>query len=211
MVNAAATLSVVVEPVSYMSGRAQDVLTDLVFDTPEGLLVVLLLASFCWGSFWAGKLLSRRGAKLLLDSALMLVATSAVVLAWGGVRDANAYDFFRYAVAFLLATAGGLQNGASTLLIIGRTTHVTGDITDLGLAISSGQRRRAAFLLYKLVLFATGGLLAYLGMRHVSFAAMLLVSAAVLVVGFVGLQKLTQPAAQTAAQPASAPRLERST
>ncbi|MEW6522810.1 MAG: DUF1275 family protein [Bacillota bacterium] len=185
-VNGAATVALVFERTTHMSGRVNDLLRDLVFDPPEGLLVACLVGSFVLGAFFAGMLVPRRGVTpALLGTAVLLAAAGAAT--WTGEV---ALDGSRYIVASLLALAAGLQNGATSQVAVGRTTHVTGDLTDLAIAMAAGDRGRAAFLLAKLTAFSGGGIAGFMGIRHGHLALVLLLCALTVVAGLICLQQL---------------------
>ncbi|HAI21186.1 MAG TPA: hypothetical protein DCM14_04740 [Clostridiales bacterium UBA8153] len=162
VVNGAATVGIVQERTMHMSGRLNDLVRDLAFNRPEGLLVGTLIASFVTGAIFAGFLVPRRGVpRVLMWSAGLLVAGAVVTaLAAGAVFSTQ------LAVAASLALAGGLQNGATSQVVLGRTTHITGDLTDFALAVSVGDRPRIAFLFTKLAAFASGGMAGFLGVRY---------------------------------------------
>jgi uncharacterized membrane protein YoaK (UPF0700 family) len=171
VVNGAATIGLVRERTMHMSGRLNDLLRDLAYDPPEGLLVGTLIASFVLGAILAGRLVPRRGVSwVLLRSAGLLVTGAAVT-----VLFADKVASAQLMVAAILAVAGGLQNGATSQVALGRTTHITGDLTDFALAVSVGDRGRAAFLSTKLSAFACGGMAGFLGVRHGHLALVLLV------------------------------------
>lgn len=61
--------------------------------------------------------------------------------------------------AVLLPMGMGWQNGATSQSDIGRTTHVTGDITDLGLKLAQGDWAKAAYYGTKFLSFVLGGMM----------------------------------------------------
>lgn len=173
-VNGAATVALVFERTMHMSGRGSDLLRDLIFNPPEGLLVFCLLGSFLLGAFLAGLLVPRHGATIvLLAGAALLAAAAGTVAATGASAGETAFDLNRYIVASLLALAGGLQNSATSLAGVGRTTHITGSLTDVGIAVATRNRSRAAFLSAKLVAFSAGGLAGFAGAHYGSLTGVL--------------------------------------
>jgi len=190
-VNGVTTASVVFERTTHVSGRVNDVLRDLIFDRPEGLLVLCVIASFLVGAFIAGRLVPRRGPVFTLVTVVILVLSGAG-LVWGIAvpGDKAAYLISRYLVAFVLALSSGLQNGTTSQLVLGRTTHYTGDLTDMGIAIAAAEWVRVRYLLVKMVTFTVGGLAGFLGTTrsHPSYA--LLLSAAVVILTVLGLEWL---------------------
>lgn len=171
MVNGAATVGLVRERTMHMSGRLNDLLRDLAYDPPEGLLVGTLIASFVIGAILSGRLVPRRGVPWVLWRSAGLLVAGAAVTALFADKVVSA----QLMVAAILAVAGGLQNGATSQVALGRTTHITGDLTDFALAVSTGDRSRAAFLSTKLSAFAGGGLAGFLGVHHGHLALVLLV------------------------------------
>lgn len=161
-VNGAATVALIGERTMHMSGRVNDLLRDLAFAPLQGLLVATLIACFLLGAVLAGRLVPRQGVPrvLFLSAGLLAVGAALTVVMAGAEVPAQ------FAVAAVLAAAGGIQNGATSQVALGRTTHITGDLTDMALAISVGDRPRAAYLATKLSAFACGGMAGFLGVWH---------------------------------------------
>jgi uncharacterized membrane protein YoaK (UPF0700 family) len=177
LVNSVTMSAVVFEPTTYMSGRMNDLLRDLVFDLPEGLLVACILYCFVMGGAAAAWLVSRVGSiKTFLLSAAPLALGTALVWTAGGPGNEDVYTALRYGVAALMSFATGVLNGATSQNKIGRTTHVTGDLTDLGVAIARADWWRATYLFFKQVGFALGGLIGFLAVRTWAPATVLMVA-----------------------------------
>lgn len=180
-VNGVATAALVFKRTAHMSGPVNDLLRDLIFDLPNGLLTACLIVSFMVGAYCSGLLVPRRGVTTaLLASAFLLTAGAGATAAWTGRILLGAR---RYIVGFLLALSAGMQNGATSQVDIGRTTHVTGDLTDMAVAMSEGNRAWAAFLFAKLAAFAGGGLTGFMGIRYSFPVPVLLLSALMVVAG----------------------------
>lgn len=190
-INGAASAFLIFERTVHMSGRVNDLMWKLIFDQSAGLLVACVLAGFFGGAYCAGKLIPYLKERTLLGVTLLLAIAAVVVLAGGTNADPDIFGLHRYFCAFLLAMAGGLQNGTTTQLVFGRTTHVTGDLTDMALAFSSGNRQRAIYLLIKITAFSAGGMTGFISIQHLSFSFVLLLCALGTVTGFYLLQLLT--------------------
>jgi MFS family permease len=178
LVNGVTAVAIVFEPTTHLSGRVNFLLHDLAFDFPEGLLVASIVYCFVAGGAVAGWLAPRLGcARTLLVAAVPLALGTLLVWTGGASCLKDAYTEFtalHYGVAAMLAFAAGLQNGATSQNKIGRTTHVTGDLTDMGLAIAQADWRRAAFLFTKHAGFAIGGVAGFVGVNYFAPASMLL-------------------------------------
>jgi len=174
-VNGVTTVALVFERTTHISGRVNDLLRDLAFDLPEGLLVACIIYSFVAGAAAAGWLVPRVGpARTLLVTAVPLALGAALVWAGGASGAKEVYTGMRYAVAAVLSFAAGLQNSTTSQVKLGRTTHVTGDLTDMGIAIAAADWARAAFLFTKHAGFAAGGVAGFVGIRYVTPATVLL-------------------------------------
>jgi len=176
-VNGAATVALVFERTMHMSGRGNDLLRDLIFDLPEGLLVACLIGSFVLGAFLAGLLVPRRGVNFALLGCAGLLAVAAIAASAG-----ETYDLNRYVVASLLAMAGGAQNSATSQSKVGRTTHITGDLTDMAIAFSTGNRGCSIFLMSKLTAFSAGGLAGFMGVQYGNLSFVLMVCSVMIIV-----------------------------
>jgi uncharacterized membrane protein YoaK (UPF0700 family) len=156
-VNTTTTLAVFFERAAHVSGRLNDVGMNAFLDPAVVLLVLVIWIGFCFGSFLAGTLLDRIG----LTRSLLLVAGGigiAAFLVWRGiyVECGDEYVLVRYAIAFYLPVTMGYQNAVTTLLPIGRSTHWTGDSTDLGIAVAKKNYPYAIHNLTKIFGFICG-------------------------------------------------------
>lgn len=140
------------------------------------IYAVVVVASFFAGSVVSAviirqsalKLGRRYGVALVLESVLLVVAS----------RMLSNGDYMGDCLA---AMACGLQNAMATHYsgAIIRTTHVTGIITDLGIAVGLKLRgeqvepRRAGLLLVLLAGFFCGGVLGSLGYARIGFDTLL--------------------------------------
>lgn len=168
-INAVALVGVYHQAVSHMSGTTTMIGINLAAgDLPAFLRLVSVLMSFFFGALLSGfiirqstlRLGRRYGFVLSVESVLLLAATICLR------QNLHIGDY-------LAAMACGLQNGMATSFsgAIVRTTHVTGIVTDLGIAAGQLLRGQAVewrrIRLYALLL---GGFFlgAYIGAR--SFA-----------------------------------------
>ncbi len=156
-INCVTTLTIFFERASHVSGRLSDVGMNLVLFPIDALLVFLIWVGFVFGAFLAGKLLDRIG----LTPCLLLVAgilTIGALLVRGGLyaETSDDYGFGRMMIAFVIPIAMGFQNSLTSQLPIGRTTHWTGDSTDLGTALAKGNYFLAFYNTLKIMSFICG-------------------------------------------------------
>jgi uncharacterized membrane protein YoaK (UPF0700 family) len=154
----------------HMSGRVNDLIRDLVYDPPEGRLIGTLVGSFVIGAILAGRWVPRQGLPLVLLKSAFLLFAGAVVAA----LFADTLPVAQLVVGGLLALAGGIQNGATSQVSPGRTTHCTGDLTDMSLAVAAGNWVHAAFLFTKMAAFSVGGIAGFLGANYGHLTSVLL-------------------------------------
>jgi|GEM_PF-607355 len=157
-VNTVATLSILFERASHVSGRVNDIGMNLVLDPIDALLVFLIWVGFCFGGYLAGKMVDRIGyTKSLIMVALGIAIGGLLVRAGGYAVDGDDYGVGRMLFAFYMPITMGIQNGITTLTPhIGRTTHWTGDSTDLGLAFARGDSPYAIHNVLKIFGFIAG-------------------------------------------------------
>lgn len=163
-VNGIATNAIVFERVSHLSGRVNNMFRDLLIQPSRGLLVVVIIYVFILGAYLGGILLRRVGLSnsLLLPIIPLLVACALLYVLGNANTSKDLFPFHRYAVAFLMSLAMGVQNGVTSQTSMGRTTHFTGDLTDLGIALSNHNSRHAWYIFSKHLGFACGGLTGFL-------------------------------------------------
>jgi hypothetical protein len=156
-VNTTTTLTIYFERSSHISGRLNDVGMNAVLHPIDALLVFLIWITFVFGGFLAGKVLDRIG----FTWSLLVVAWGVGVgglLVWGGfyVLEEGIYTLERMIIASFLPTLMGFQNAITTMVPIGRSTHWTGDSTDIGIALAQGNRLRAIHNTIKIFGFICG-------------------------------------------------------
>lgn len=176
-INAVGFLGMHHQAISHMSGTV----TVLSNDLATGRFSLALYAAVVVLSFFSGSVLSaaiirqsalklgrRYGVALVIESLLLIVAS----------RMLSNGDYMGDCLA---AMACGLQNAMATHYsgAVIRTTHVTGIITDLGIAVGLKLRgepietRRTGLLLVLLAGFFTGGILGSLGYTRIGFDTLL--------------------------------------
>jgi len=168
--NTVTTLAILFERSSHMSGRLTDAGMNAILNPIDALLVLTIWMSFVFGSFLAGLMLDRIG----FTRSLLLVATGLGVgglLVWKGyLVTGDYYTYGRFVIAIILPLSMGFQNSLTSLLPrIGRSTHWTGNSTDIGIALARGNYSLAFHNLAKIFSFCLGcALLAFLiGIRGV--------------------------------------------
>ncbi|MBT9177420.1 MAG: hypothetical protein DDT20_01753 [Firmicutes bacterium] len=166
-INGIATNAIVFDRVSHLTGRVNNMLRDLWTNPWHGLLVVGIVYIFVLGTFLGGKMLPRLGlTRSLLVSIVPLVLVC--ILLYVSRVTATPKDLYfpvRYMMAYLLALAMGLQNSVTSQTALGRTTHFTGDLTDMGLAFADHKWRQAGYIFAKHLGFACGGFAGFLFSR----------------------------------------------
>ena len=154
-INMIASFSILFSRVSHMTGPTSDLSRFLATDMQMALFMGLVVFSFVFGAFMAAVV--ARSFKVTVNLmfstipvflSVLLLSTNPSFLAGGGSH------FF----AILLPLGMGWQNGATSQCKIGRTTHVTGDITDIGLAIAQGDWTKARYFSVKFSGHVIGGM-----------------------------------------------------
>jgi uncharacterized membrane protein YoaK (UPF0700 family) len=177
-INAVGFLGMHHQAISHMSGT----LTVLSNELAAGRFSLAVYAVAVVVSFFIGSVLS---AAIIRESALKLGRRYGVVLV---IESALLFAACRmlmtgnYAGDCLAAMACGLQNAMATHYsgAVIRTTHMTGIITDIGIAVGLRLRgvaidgRRVRLLLLLLAGFFCGGILGSLGYTHIGFATLLI-------------------------------------
>jgi uncharacterized membrane protein YoaK (UPF0700 family) len=176
-VNAVGFLGMHHQAISHMSGTV----TVLSNELATGQFSLAVYAVTVVLSFFTGSVLS---AAIIRQSALKLGRRYGVALLMESVLLVAASRLLKngdYMGDCLAAMACGLQNAMATHYsgAVIRTTHVTGIITDLGIAVGLKLRgepieaRRAGLLLVLLAGFFTGGILGSLGYTWIGFDTLL--------------------------------------
>ncbi|MFT3783516.1 MAG: YoaK family protein [Nibricoccus sp.] len=176
-INAIGLLGVFHQAVSHMSGTVTMLGLDLASrDTDLVLRTLSVVASFFFGALLSGCIIRqstlkagrRYGVVLAIESVLLFAAAHLLRL------DLRAGDYFA-------AMACGLQNAMATSYsgAVIRTTHVTGMITDLGIACGHLLRGQAVewrrFQLYGVLLtgFLSGAYFGSLGYSKIGYSTLL--------------------------------------
>jgi uncharacterized membrane protein YoaK (UPF0700 family) len=179
--NAVGFLGVDHQALSHMSGQVTIVGNELALARPtRALAALLVVASYLAGCTLSAMIIRQGLLRLGRRYGVVLVLESAFLFcAWGLLRAG------RDSGVFLAAMACGLQNAmvSSFSGAVIRTTHVTGIITDLGIALGQFLRRqpidgrRAGLYLVLLAGFFLGAACGSYGYVRLGFA-MLVIPAA---------------------------------
>lgn len=164
-INALTTSSVLFMRSTHMSGRVTDqAIYLLTNNVAMALFVSVVVLGFVAGAYYGAKAFPRLGisCSLLIPALLKLPAAGLVYLGFSA-SGPQGVETGRYLLGLLLPFAAGWQNSVTSQVGIGRTTHLTGDLTDLGIALATGNRGRAAYILIKYSGFVFGSVLGYLG------------------------------------------------
>lgn len=156
--NAFTTVSLLFERSSHMTGRATDMgrgIMAFFVETgatrsalvEEAVIIFIILTSFLAGAIIGTKLTRSIGlAKTIIVIGLWVGISCLMVVIElpAGVKDV--FSLERSLWAALLCFPMGMQNAATTLTPIGRSTHITGTLTDLGISIASRTNRQTIHL-----------------------------------------------------------------
>ncbi len=177
-INAVGFLGMHHQAISHMSGTVTVLSNELATGrfSLAGYAVAVLL-SFFLGSVLSGAIIRESALKLGRRYGMVLAIESALLFAACQMLMTG-----NYAGDCLAAMACGLQNAMATHYsgAVIRTTHMTGIITDVGIAIGLKLRgvaidaRRIRLLLVLLAGFFTGGVLGSLSYTHIGFATLLI-------------------------------------
>lgn len=161
-VNAVTSFSVLFMRSSHLTGRVTDQAKYLLTNSMMAVLVTLVIASFILGSFAGTKGLAMMGLTKALLMVALPVALAGLSAQWG-IRGSGPIDLEpgRFVLAFLIPFGMGWQNSVTSQGKMGRTTHITGDLTDLGIALAKNDSPRAAYLFSKYLGFLSGGIVGY--------------------------------------------------
>lgn len=176
-INAVGFLGMHHQAISHMSGSV----TVLSNELATGQLALaaytgVVVLSFFSGSVLSAVIIRQSALKLGRRYGVALVIESALLFAACRMLSAG-----HHAGDCLAAMACGLQNAMASHYsgAIIRTTHMTGIITDLGIAVGLKMRgeaidlRRAGLYLVLLTGFFTGGILGSWGYMHIGFETLL--------------------------------------
>ena len=139
-INTITLLAVLYEASVHMSGRVRAIGMNAILYPPHALLALVIVTSFTLGGFLAGKCLDRIGFTRSLLFVVGGIGLGALFV-WMGfyATSRDDYGLGRMIMAFILPAVLGFQNGLTSMLPqIGRTTHWTGDLTDMGIALAKG-------------------------------------------------------------------------
>ncbi|GLT18730.1 permease [Vibrio zhanjiangensis] len=186
IVNAIGFLGVKTEAVSHLTGTSTLLGTVLFNDGLMSLHIFIVILLFVIGSALSSFLISlppwQTGKiySLLLLAEALLFTISSVLLGKGGMTGVH-----------LASLACGIQNGMTTIFSAGpgRTTHVTGTFTDIGIMAGSAlkgesiERRKMTMLVSLAVGFISGGVVGYYLFEKISFSSLLVPAVICLILG----------------------------
>ncbi|MBT9137848.1 MAG: hypothetical protein DDT31_00389 [Syntrophomonadaceae bacterium] len=157
--NAFSTVALLFERSAHMSGRATDlgrgfmaffVLTDAAARTrlfEEAVIILIITASFLAGAILGAKLMRTIGlGKTIMMIGVFIGVSSIMVLIGLPSGVINVFSLERSLWAILLCIPMGMQNAATSVTSMGRSTHVTGTLTDLGISIAEGTYKKTIHL-----------------------------------------------------------------
>ncbi len=184
-INGLATVALVFGRVSHMSGRIIDQAPTLFYNPPRSLFVSTLLLGFFIGTMMGAVALPRLKLTGALTVAMLPIIVAVILVSMGVYgTSADSYAPARFMLAFLLPLGMGMQNSITSQTCIGRTTHMTGDMTDLGISVVKGNWERVRYLGLKYVAFCCGGLAGYLGSRMSPVLTLLLGVAGIIITAY---------------------------
>lgn len=194
-VNATTTLSLLFERSSHMSGRANDlgkgIIAPFIVEDEirknvlyeEALIILIITLVFVFGSYLGAKLFTKIGfGKSIIAVGLPLALASLSVFIGVSSGIEGNFCYARVWWAFILVLPMGMQNAITSLTPIGRSTHVTGTLTDLGISIANSEKRKFVHLFLRWAGFVVGTSLGLLGYVLIpSLSIRLLISTAYIV------------------------------
>jgi len=196
--NAFTTVALLHERASHLSGRATDLGKGFMayFVYPDGiartklfeeaLIISIITASFIAGATLGAKLMRTIGLGKAIMIVGVLIGISSIMVLVGFPAGARCVFSFERAVwALILPFAMGIQNASTTLTSLGRTTHVTGTLTDLGIAISNREHKNAIRLFSMWTGFTVGGSAGFLTFFYIPslFTQLAILTAAFIITG----------------------------
>ncbi len=130
---------------AFMTGRVH-LLGQYIFRMEAKLFfgILLEIVTFIIGSFIATIITRKKGLKVGLIAAGILVIISSI------------HVFPKYMNAIFLPMAMGCQNGSTSLTPLGRTTHVSGVVTDFGINLAKRNWKDLMFWGGRLIGFPLG-------------------------------------------------------
>ncbi len=137
------------ENTSFLTGRVAKLGESLLQGDISGfMLLILIILSFVIGAFVSAFVTQRKGLSAGLYLSGIAILITAVLVMVGAKATLFALVFVPFGM--------GAQNAATSLTPIGRTTHMTGPITDIGIYMSRGNWRCVLRLIIRLFAFVLG-------------------------------------------------------
>ncbi len=138
---------------SFLTGRVVKLGKYILIGNHTGIKSVLLIIFLYIAGAVFSTLITRRAGLswgLYFSGSLLLLSLIVFYLAGASI------------IAYIcLPMCMGSQNAATSLTRIGRTTHLTGPITDIGIYIAKGEWKQALFWVLRAIGFLLGALVAY--------------------------------------------------
>ncbi len=165
-------------PVSHMTGAVANLSIDMAsLNFKEFIYVAYIFFGFLLGAVTSGFLIGSKNFRFSMQNVIVLIIESCTLfISYLLLNSAASFGLF------FAAFSCGLQNamGSSYLGLIIRTTHLTGIVTDLGVLIGHSIKEKKirfwkiAFFSFVLLGFFSGGMIAVLLFKYLSYSAILI-------------------------------------
>ena len=154
-INMIASFSILFSRVSHMTGPTSDLSRFLATDLKMAFFMGLILVSFISGAYLAAVVARsfKVTVNLMLSTLPVFLSIFLLLINHPLLETMGSYLF-----AVMLPLGMGWQNSATSQCRIGRTTHVTGDITDIGITIAQGDWPRVRYFSLKFSGHVVGGM-----------------------------------------------------
>lgn len=154
----------ILDSLSYVTGRGVRIGTAMFEGDISSLIYIFFTLSFyIFGAYLGAKITQKKGIGYALIVTSLLLFSVPVLLLYRDfqfVSDMSSYslseEFVLMATIFMTLIGMGAMNGSTSMTSIGRTTHLTGAATDIGVNLAIGKRRTAMFHLLRWVGFFMG-------------------------------------------------------
>ncbi|MFH5880958.1 MAG: YoaK family protein [Candidatus Izemoplasmataceae bacterium] len=179
-INMIATYAILFSRVSHMTGPASDLSRFLVTDIRMAFYLMLIVFSFIFGAYMSAIVAKyiKFSANLMLSTLPALVSMILILTNNQMIESLGTHIF-----AMLLPMGMGWQNGATSQSEIGRTTHVTGDITDIGIGIARGDWAKTFYFSVKFLGYVSGGITGLLIMDFSPIIALIISVLGIVIIG----------------------------
>lgn len=145
------------DSMSYMTGRGVRIGTSLFEGDFYGLMyAVFTVIIYMTGSFIGAKITRKKGIGRGLICTALFLSVVAGVPAMSGSFVAGHFSGTQSVVLLFMLLSMGCMNGCTSLTKIGRTTHLTGTATDVGLHLALGNFQTSLFHMLRWIGFFMG-------------------------------------------------------